>query len=138
MDRAGRGAAVSRRVARHPDSGHRTAGRAAGGWEIPLGKIDPGEDLAHAAARETEEETGWRPGPLTPLLAVAPTAGLSDSVHHVYLADGAELIGPPEDGYESSRIEWMDLAEVPAVIGRGEISSGTTVAALLYAIVKLS
>jgi 8-oxo-dGTP pyrophosphatase MutT (NUDIX family) len=44
-------------------------------WEIPFGKIDPGEDLAHAAARETEEETGWRPGPLTPLLKVEPTAG---------------------------------------------------------------
>jgi 8-oxo-dGTP pyrophosphatase MutT (NUDIX family) len=106
-------------------------------WEIPLGKSDPGEDLAHAAARETEEETGWRPGPLTPLLKVEPTAGLSDSVHHVYLADGAEHVGPPEDGYESSRIEWMDLADVPAVIGRGEISSGTTVAALMYAIAVL-
>src|SRR5580693_10693628 len=35
------------------------------GWEIPIGKIDPGEDPAAAAARETEEETGWRPGPLT-------------------------------------------------------------------------
>ncbi len=34
------------------------------GWEIPIGKIDPGEDPAHAAARETEEETGWRPGSL--------------------------------------------------------------------------
>jgi hypothetical protein len=59
-------------------------------------------------------------------------------VHHVYLADGAERIGPPEDGYESSRIEWLDLVDVPAVIGRGEISSGTTVAALLYAITRLA
>jgi hypothetical protein len=32
----------------------------------------------------------------------------------------------------------MDLADVPAVIGQGEISSGTTVAALLYAIAKRS
>jgi hypothetical protein len=31
----------------------------------------------------------------------------------------------------------MDLADVPAVIGRGEISSGTTVAALMYAIAVL-
>ena len=65
-----------------------------------------------------------------------PTAGLSDSVHHVYLADGAERIGPPADAYESSRIAWMNLVDVPAVIGRGEISSGTTVAALLYAITR--
>jgi 8-oxo-dGTP pyrophosphatase MutT (NUDIX family) len=106
------------------------------GWEIPLGKIDPGEDPAHAAARETEEETGWRPGPLTPLLDVEPTAGLSDSVHHVYLADGARQIGPPEDAYESSRIAWLALEDMPAAIGRGEISSGTTLASLLYAITR--
>ena len=40
------------------------------GWEIPVGKIDPGEDPVRAAARETEEETGWRPGSLTSLLRV--------------------------------------------------------------------
>ena len=106
------------------------------GWEIPLGRVDPGEAPAAAAARETEEETGWRPGPLIPLLSVEPTAGLSDSVHHVYLADGAEQIGPPADAYESSRVEWMNLDDVPAAIGRGQISSGTTVAALLYAMTK--
>jgi ADP-ribose pyrophosphatase YjhB (NUDIX family) len=38
------------------------------GWEIPIGKADAGEDPARAAAREVEEETGWRevrqePGP---------------------------------------------------------------------------
>jgi len=43
---------------------------------------------------------------------------------------------PPEDDFESSRVAWMTLADVPAVIGRGEISSGTTVAALLYAITR--
>src|SRR6202161_2856149 len=37
------------------------------GGEVPLGKADPGEDPSAAAAREAEEETGWRPGPLRPL-----------------------------------------------------------------------
>jgi 8-oxo-dGTP pyrophosphatase MutT (NUDIX family) len=45
------------------------------GWEIPVGRVDDGEDPAQAA-RETGEETGWRPGELTPLLRVQPTAGL--------------------------------------------------------------
>ena len=102
------------------------------GWEIPGGKIDPGEDPAAAAARETEEETGWRPGPLTPLLRIELTPGLSDSVHHIYLADGAEPTGPPQDDYESDHISWLPLAEVPALISRGHIPTGTTVAALLY------
>lgn len=106
------------------------------GWEIPTGKIDPGEDPADAAARETEEETGWRPGPLTPLLRVEPTPGISDSVHHIYLADGAEHIGLPEDDFESDRVNWVPLADVPTLISRGEISTGTTLAALLYALTR--
>jgi 8-oxo-dGTP pyrophosphatase MutT (NUDIX family) len=32
-----------------------------GGWEIPIGKAEPGEDPQVSAAREVEEETGWRP-----------------------------------------------------------------------------
>ena len=104
------------------------------GWEIPVGKIDPGEGPARAAARETEEETGWRPGSLTPLLRVEPTPGISDSVHHIYLADGAEHIGPPEDNFESDHVSWVPLAGIPALVSQGEISIGTTLAALLYAL----
>jgi len=104
------------------------------GWEIPIGKANAGEDPAVAAARETEEETGWRPGPLTPLLRVEPTPGLSDSVHHIYRADGAVRIGPPEDDFESSQISWVPLAEITTLIARGQITSGTTLAALLYLI----
>jgi len=104
------------------------------GWEIPSGKIDPGEDPARAAARETEEETGSRPGPLRFLLRVEPTPGLSDSVHHIYLADAAEQIGPPEDDFESDHVGWVPVADMPSLIRRGEILSGTTLAALLYAI----
>jgi 8-oxo-dGTP pyrophosphatase MutT (NUDIX family) len=102
------------------------------GWEIPLGRAEPGEDLVAAAAREVEEETGWRPGPLTPLLRVEPTPGISSSVHHVYHADAATRIGPPEDDFESSRVEWVPLDTIPELIGAGQISSGTTLAALLY------
>lgn len=43
------------------------------------------EQSLYAAACEAEEETGWRPGPLKALLRVAPTPGISDSVHHIYL-----------------------------------------------------
>ena len=104
------------------------------GWEIPIGKIEPGEDPAAAAARETEEETGWRPGPLRPLLRVEPSPGLSDSAHSIYLADGAELIGSPEDDFESDSVSWVSLASVASLIGCGDITSGTTLAALLYVI----
>ena len=102
------------------------------GWEIPIGKIEPGEDPAAAAARETEEETGWRPGPLSFLLRAEPSPGLSTSAHSIYLADGAKRIGSPEDDFESDSVSWVPLANVPSLIGRGDITSGTTLAALLY------
>jgi len=104
------------------------------GWEIPLGKADPGEAPAAAAAREAEEETGWRPGPLRYLLRVEPTPGISDSVHHVYRADTAQHIGPPEDDLESERVAWVPLTDIPRLVAAGEIVSGTTLAALLYVI----
>ncbi len=102
------------------------------GWEIPIGKIEPGEDPARCAAREVEEETGWRPGPLRPLLRVEPSPGISDSVHHLYRADEAQYVGPPEDDFESERVTWVPVSEIPELIGRGDIKSGTTLAALLY------
>jgi 8-oxo-dGTP pyrophosphatase MutT (NUDIX family) len=102
------------------------------GWEIPFGKIDEGEDPAAGAAREVEEETGWRPGPLSPLLIVEPTPGISDSVHHVYRADSAVRISDPVDDYESDRVAWLPLADVPQLVARGEIRTGTALAALLY------
>jgi 8-oxo-dGTP pyrophosphatase MutT (NUDIX family) len=101
------------------------------GWEIPGGRIEPEEDAATAAARELEEETGYRAGPLRPLLSVRPTPGLTDSVHHVFHATGATPAGPPTD-VEAERIEWVSLALVPELIARGEMTSASTATALLY------
>ncbi|MGJ6962104.1 NUDIX domain-containing protein [Streptosporangium sp. G11] len=102
------------------------------GWEIPIGGIDDGEEPATAAAREVEEETGWRPGALRPLLRVQPTNGLSDSVHHIFRADGATHIGPPAEAWEAERVEWIPLAGIRDMVGRGDVPCGTSMAALLY------
>ncbi len=102
------------------------------GWEVPMGTVEAGESAAEAAAREFEEETGWRPGPLRHLISVQPTAGLSDSVHHVYRTDEVTRIGQPADTFEAERIAWVPLDQVRSLIGEGEMVSGTTVAALLY------
>src|SRR4051794_15477418 len=48
------------------------------GWEIPAGRIEPGEEPAHAADRETLEETRWQPGPVRPLVRFRPSGGSSD------------------------------------------------------------
>ncbi|AZK94948.1 MULTISPECIES: NUDIX domain-containing protein [Streptomyces] len=101
------------------------------GWELPSGGTAEGEDPGDAAAREFEEETGWRPGPMRLLLAVDPMPGISTSHHRVYWSDRAERIGEPRDGFESARREWVPLSRVPVLVARGEIRSANTVAALL-------
>lgn len=102
------------------------------GWEIPIGRIEEGESPIDAAAREFEEETGWRPGQLRPLIYVQPTPGLSTSEHHIFRADEATYIGEAADKSEAERVDWLRLADLRALIGKAEITSGTTIAALLY------
>ncbi|WP_038843508.1 NUDIX hydrolase [Salinispora arenicola] len=101
------------------------------GWEIPQGSIRPGEQPADAAVREAHEETGWQAeGRIDPLLYVQPSPGLLTSEHHIYTATNAIQTGPPQDHYESQKVGWIPLADVPHLIARRDIVAGTTVAAL--------
>lgn len=102
------------------------------GWEIPAGKIDPGESEADAAARETLEETGWRPGQLRPLFRFTPRSGVADRVFHIFLAEGAEHVGAPSDSNEAERVEWVPVPEVRALIQRGEMPDGLSLTAVLW------
>ena len=104
------------------------------GWEVPAGRIEAGETPEEAAARETEEETGWRPGPLTRLGAYAPSNGTSDQMFHVFVADGATRIGDPTDIGESERVEWVAVDVVRKLIAAGEVTDGLSLTALLWAL----
>jgi 8-oxo-dGTP pyrophosphatase MutT (NUDIX family) len=106
------------------------------GWEIPAGRIDPGESPEEAARRETREETGWEPGPLRALLSYFPTNGLSDQVFHCFIADGATQLGPPSDPSESERIAWVAISEVRRIVRDGEMNDGLSLTAVLYALAR--
>ncbi|MGW0942805.1 NUDIX hydrolase [Streptomyces sp. NPDC002623] len=101
-------------------------------WELPMGLVEEGESPEEAAAREVLEETGWRPGPIKPLIYAEPANGITDSQHHVFRADGATYDGPPTEMNESDRIEWIPLSEVRGMIDRREVVSSGSLVGLLY------
>jgi len=101
------------------------------GWELPAGRVHPSEAPAEAAARETLEETGWKPGPLRLLFTYHPLIGVCDQRFHVFLAEGAEHLRDP-DGIETDEVAWVPLPEVRELIRAGEISDGLSLAALLF------
>jgi 8-oxo-dGTP pyrophosphatase MutT (NUDIX family) len=104
------------------------------GWEIPAGRIDPGESAEAAARRETLEETGWEPGPLRLLTAFHPTNGLSDQAFNIFLANGATHVGDPSDPSESERVEWVPIARLRELVRAGEMTDGLSLTGVLYAL----
>jgi 8-oxo-dGTP pyrophosphatase MutT (NUDIX family) len=103
------------------------------GWEVPGGEIDDGETPAEAAARETLEETGWRPGPLARLTEYYPFPGRSDVRFHLFRASAATHVGT-HDRNEAERVEWLSVERAVALIRDGDVGDGLTLTALLWAL----
>lgn len=101
------------------------------GWEVPAGRLEPGEDPASAARREAREETGWRPeGPLRLLARWHPSTGLIDQTFSAYAAHGAVHEGAPSDPSEAARVEWLPVREVEGLLDGGQVRDGLSVVAL--------
>ncbi|BEL10319.1 hypothetical protein Q0Z83_085100 [Actinoplanes sichuanensis] len=101
-------------------------------WELPGGLVDADEEPAQTAAREIEEETGYRPRSIEHLVTFEPMIGMVSTPHHVFIARGAERIGEPTEKTEMQRMEWVPLTQVPALIAQGQVSNSGTLVALLH------
>jgi ADP-ribose pyrophosphatase len=105
--------------------------------EIPAGLLDvAGEPPEATARRELEEEAGRTViGELEPLVTYVPAAGMADHRVTVYLARTSEACVARPHGPEEHHmtVERVALADVPAMIARGEIIDGKTIVGLLLA-----
>lgn len=101
--------------------------------EIPAGRLERGEDPAACAAREIEEEIGFRAGRLDKLAAFYSTPGFCDEVLHVYLATELTPSTQRLDYDERLEIVTLPLADALALAARGGIEDSKTMVALLMA-----
>ena len=95
---------------------------AAGGYiyEIPAGKIDPGENPLDCAAREVEEEIGLRASSLAPMLSFYTTPGFTDEVIYLFLATG---LTPGTQSLEHDEV--LEVVEMPLEQAVRHIADGT-------------
>lgn len=102
--------------------------------EIPAGMRDVADEPTETtAARELIEEVGLRPGRLEPLTQFYPSAGMTDSILHLFLATDLEVVDHDRQGPEEQH---MDVLHLPletalAMVDRGEIHDAKTIIGLL-------
>lgn len=100
-------------------------------WELPAGRLDPGETPEGGARRELEEEVGLRPRSLEPLLVFWTTPGFCDEVMHLYRATDLDPVPARPEADESIEAGAFTLVEAHEMIRHGEIREGKTLVALL-------
>lgn len=98
--------------------------------EIPAGKLDVGEDPMEAAARELEEETGYRGENLRLVSSFYTSPGFADEKLYLYFTDELKpgRFNPDED--EDLVIQAITLEEADAYIASGRISDAKTILAV--------
>ena len=103
-------------------------------WELPAGKLDPGEDALAGAQRELAEETGYSAKKWKPLVIYYASPGFLGESMQVFLAEGlvAGEAHPEEDEHIDFRL--VKLSDALKMIDKGAILDGKTLTAvLLYA-----
>lgn len=105
-------------------------------WELPGGLVETGEDPAEAAAREVEEETGYRAGALQHVVTFEPMIGMVRSPHHVFLGGDVTRVAEPSDTTEMQVMRWVSLSDVAHRIANGGIRNSGTLVGLLYVLAQ--
>uniref|UniRef100_A0A832A1J5 GDP-mannose pyrophosphatase n=1 Tax=Desulfacinum infernum TaxID=35837 RepID=A0A832A1J5_9BACT len=99
-------------------------------WEIPAGKLDPGESAEDGARRELREETGYTASALVPIFRYYPAIGYSNELIVIFAAWDLKREKTQRDEEEISRVAIFPVDRLWEDVHRGEITDGKTVIAL--------
>lgn len=101
-------------------------------WELPAGTLEDGEPPEVCAAREVEEETGYRAGSLEPLTEFYTSPGVLNERMYGFLATDLERTSQALDESEEIEVFPIPQWQVRDMVKDGHIEDGKTIALLLY------
>jgi ADP-ribose pyrophosphatase len=95
-------------------------------WELPAGRVDPGETLLQTARRELVEETGYRARHWKKLAAFYPSPGFLAEKMTIFLATGLTAGGAKPMADERIETRWFTAKELDDWIRSGKILDAKT------------
>ncbi len=100
-------------------------------WELPAGRVDPGESVLAAARRELLEETGYRARRWKKLISFYASPGFLTEKMTIFLA--TDLVAGEASPMDDERIEcrWFTRKQLSELIGARKILDAKTLIGVL-------
>ena len=102
-------------------------------WELPAGRLEPGEAPIDTAGRELIEEAGVQASRLQSLGVSVSSPGVFTERIHLYLATDLTPVADAREAAEVFEVHWIPLADAVRHSLDGEIDDSKTVVGLLRA-----
>ncbi|MEO8315278.1 MAG: NUDIX hydrolase [Pseudomonadota bacterium] len=102
-------------------------------WELPAGRLEPGEPPAETARRELKEEAGCEAANWEELGSILSSPGVFAETIHLYMARNLRPVPSQHERYEVIQVHWIPLDDAVQQALSGEIRDGKTVIGLLRA-----
>lgn len=102
-------------------------------WELPAGRLEPGEPPAVTARRELQEEAGREARHWESLGSILSSPGVFAETIHLYLARDLAPVPQQLERHELIEVHWLPLTEAVAKALSGELRDAKSVIGLLRA-----